>query len=132
MILQLLLSCFLFWYFWASLAKLWCPDKKCHYINNLCIIFHCWSIFQGHIWNSLYLLKSIVKPCSFQRFCAKNVLVWILFDLVKAVLYFSVSRPIILSISLLHLKSKSDVQMLLFIFCDYLFSDFSIFFYCYQ
>lgn len=64
----------------------------------------------------------------FRRFCAKNVLVWMLFDLVKAVLYLSISRPIILNISSLHLKSKSNVQILVFILCDYLFSDFSNFF----
>lgn len=72
----------------------------------------------------------------FRRFCAKNVLVWMLFDLVK-VLYLSISRPIILNI-LLHLKSKSNVQILVFILCDYLFSDFSNFlllqipFHCFQ
>lgn len=74
----------------------------------------------------------------FRRFCAKNVLVWMLFDLVKAVLYLSISRPIILNISSLHLKSKNNVQILVFILCDYLFSDFSNFlllqipFHCFQ
>jgi len=51
------------------------------------------------------------------RFCAKNVLVWMLFDLLKAILYLSISRPIILNISLLYLKSKSNTQILVFILC---------------
>lgn len=50
------------------------------------------------------LLCSVV----FGRFCAKNVWFWLLFDLVKTVLFLSISRPIILNISLLFLKNKSN------------------------
>lgn len=63
----------------------------------------------------------------FESLCGENVLVWMLCDLVKAGLYLSISRPITLK---LHLKSKSNVQMTVFIFHDYLFSHCSYFFYC--
>lgn len=92
------------------------------------MIFHCWSVFQGNVWSLTVSFKEALS-CSavFGRFCVRNVLFWMLFDLVKAGLYLSISRPIILNISLLYLKSKSNVQLLVFILCGYLFSDFSIF-----